>query len=185
MYQELIKDTRPKIENIIDFIKDEVKSLRTGRATSVLVENIEIEAYGVKNVLNSLASISIPSARQIVIKPWDKNVLKNIEEGIKKASLNLSPINDGKSIKINLPELTSERREELVKILQQKIEDARIGIRNIREDVWKIIQGLKKDGSISEDEKFNAKSELEKMIKGFEEQIERIKESKEKEIRED
>ncbi len=132
--------------------------------------------------LKQLATIQTPEPRSIVIHPWDKNVIKNIEKAISQSKLGLAPVTDEEFIRLKVPPLTEERRRELVKILQEKVEECRVSIRRQREEIWKEIQDLEKEKEISEDDKFKAKDELQKVVDEYNSKLEEIKERKEEEI---
>ncbi len=178
----IIESKKPELENAITRFKEELAKLRTGRANPALVENILVECYGSKTLLKQLASISVPEARLITINPWDKSALSAIEAAISASDLGLNPNNDGQIIRLNLPPLNEERRQELVKILNQKAEEARISVRNIREEIWREIQNKEKSGEISEDDKFKGKDKLQEVIDEYNNKIEELRERKEKEI---
>jgi ribosome recycling factor len=167
---------------VIDFLKQDIATLRTGRATSAMVENISVEAYGVKQPLKATASITVSDAKTLTLEPWDKSLLGAVEKGVRDSGLGINPVNDGKLIRLALPELTSERRQELIKILHQKLEQARVSLRKVREDVRELIGEEEKNKSIGEDEKFRLQEELEKMVKEFNEEVKKIGEGKEQEI---
>ncbi len=171
-----------QFEKTIEHLKHEISTLRTGRATPALVEDITIEAYGVRQPLKTIASIQIPDAKTIQIQAWDKSILANIEAGIRVSPLGMNPVNDGVSIRVNLPDLTTERRAELIKVLHAKLEQARISIRKIREEVRAYIDTSEKEKEISEDEKFKLQDDLEKDVKEYNEKIKQIGEEKEKEV---
>ena len=181
--EETIQKIKPNLEKSVEKLKQELAGLRIGRATGALVESLIVDYYGTKSPLKQMASISVPDSRTIVIEPWTQDHLVNIEKAINNSNLGLNPNNDGKVIRLVIPPLTEERRQELVKILHQKTEDARISIRNLREDVWEEIQNLEKDGKISEDDKFRGKDDLQKMINEYNEIVKEISEQKEKEIK--
>lgn len=182
MYKELIDNIKPEVDKAIDYLTGELSKLRVGRATPAMVEDLEIESYGQKVPLKQLANISIPQPRLITIQPWDKNILENIERGISQSSLGLTPIVDGEIIRINIPQLSEERRKELTKILNEKTEEAKISIRHKREEAWKEIQELERTGEIREDDKFRGKDELQKVIDEYNKKIEEIAKKKESEI---
>lgn len=182
MYQQLIEKKKAEIESSIEHFKEELSQLRTGRASTALVENILVDYYGAKSPMKQVASITVPEARAIVISPWDKGTLVNIESAIRESRLNLNPVNDGNVVRINIPQLTEDRRKELVKVLNQKAEEARIAIRKHREDVWEEIQELEKDGKISEDDKFAGKDKLQKIVDEYNGKVEEIRKKKEDEI---
>ena len=182
---------------MIDFVKEEknineaighfegdLKDLRTGRAHASMVEHIEIEAYGAKTPLMHVAAISTPDARSLVIKPWDKTMMPLIEQALAKSNLGAQPIADKDQIRLSMPAPTEERRRELVKLLGKKAEESRIGIRRIRDDIWKTIQEEEKGGKISEDQKFSQKDKMEKLIEDANKKIADITAKKEKEIME-
>ncbi|PJA87223.1 MAG: ribosome recycling factor [Candidatus Moranbacteria bacterium CG_4_9_14_3_um_filter_42_9] len=182
MYSEIINKKQTEFEKTLEHFKEDLNQLRTGRASAALVENLSVDYYGAKSPLKQVASISIPEPRTIVISPWDKGSLVNIEAAIRESQLNLNPMNDGQVVRINIPALDEERRKELVKILNQKTEDAKINIRRIREEIWNEIQQLEKEGKIGEDEKFIGKDKLQEVIDSQNKIIEEVKEKREREI---
>lgn len=182
MYKELIENKKTELEKSVEHFKEELNQLRTGRAATALVENIMVDYYGAKSPLKQVASITIPEPRTIAISPWDKGALVNIESAIRESQLNLNPNNDGSIIRINIPQLTEERRKELVKVLNQKAEEARISVRKHREEVWEEIQNMEKEGAIGEDDKFAGKDKLQEVVDEYNGKIESIREAKEKEI---
>lgn len=182
MYQEILNKLKPDLDKVIDSLKTEVAILRTGRATPALVEDIEVESYGTRTPLKQLAAIHTPEPRAIVIQPWDKNIIKDIEKAIIGFRSGLNPVVDGDMIRINIPSLTEERRRELVKILSQNLEKSRISVRQHRDEAWKKIQDFEREGKIREDDKFRAKDELQKIIDRCNVKIQEIGEAKEKEI---
>lgn len=177
-----IEEYKPQFEKTIEHLRQEVSSLRTGRATPALVEDIPIEAYGTKQPLKAVASISVADAKTLVVDPWDKSLTQTVEAGIRASDLGINPVNDGKLIRLPLPELTADRRQELVKVLHSKLEQARIAVRKIREDIRSKIEKAEKAKEMSEDERFALQDALEKMVKEYNEQIKTIGEDKEKEI---
>ncbi len=182
MYQELIENKKSEMENSIEHFKEELNQLRTGRASTALVENILVDYYGAKSPMKQVASITIPEPRAIVISPWDKGTLVNIEAAVRESQLNLNPNNDGNVIRVNIPQLTEDRRKELVKVLNQKAEEARIAVRKHREEVWEEIQEMEKSGKIGEDDKFAGKDELQKLVDEYNSVIEDIRKKKEAEV---
>lgn len=166
----------------VDHLKHEISSLRTGRATPMLVEDIPIEAYGVKQPLKAVASITVADAKTISVQPWDKSIMQAVEAGIRQAPIGLNPVNDGKMIRVPLPDLTQERRIELIKALHQKLEAARISVRQLREDVKGMIDMAEKEKEIGEDDKFREIELLEKLVKETNDSIKAVGEAKEKEI---
>lgn len=166
----------------LDHFKADIATLKTGRANAAILDGVLVEAYGAKTPLNQIASISAPEARSIVVQPWDKNVLKEVEKAIQESGLGLNPVNEGDKIRIVIPQMTEESRKEIAKILRQKIEQARIALRTIRDDVKEEIAAAEKNKEFGEDEKFRQMEDLDKKISAFNEQIKKIGESKEKEI---
>ncbi|OGI19370.1 MAG: ribosome recycling factor [Candidatus Moranbacteria bacterium RIFCSPLOWO2_02_FULL_48_19] len=160
----------------------EAAKIRTGRANPGLVEGLLVDYYGVKTPLKQIASIAIPEARQILISPWDKGSLIQIEAAIRESDLGLNPGNDGQAIRITLPALTEERRHDLVKALNSRAEESRIVIRTVREEIWKDIQDSERAGNISEDEKFHGKDELQKVVDEYNHKLEAVRKKKEEEI---
>lgn len=173
---------RLDFEKVVDHFKQDISRLRTGRATPALVEDIVIDAYGTKQPLKSLASISVSDPKTLAVEPWDKSILQAIEAGIRMAPIGINPVNDGRLIRLPLPDLTQERRVELIKVLDQKAEQARISARKIREDARDFAEKQEEDKAISEDEKFKFFDQLEKLVKDYNEKIKVIAEEKEKEI---
>ncbi|MGB3073275.1 MAG: ribosome recycling factor [Candidatus Moraniibacteriota bacterium] len=182
MVKDIIDSQQTAFEKALSHFTEEAGTLRTGRANPGIVENLLVEYYNARTPLVQIASISIPEPRQIVISPWDKGALTQVEAAIRESDLGLNPVNDGSVIRITLPALTEERRRELVKTLNSRAEEARISIRNAREEAWKEIQEAEKGGTISEDEKFRGKDDLQKVIDGFNEKLEAVRERKEGEI---
>lgn len=182
MIKELIAKKIASFENATEHFKDEAAKIRTGRANPGLVEGLMVDYYGVKTPLRQIASIAIPEARQIVIGPWDKGSLTQIEAAIRESDLGFNPSNDGQVIRITLPTLTEERRHDFVKALNSRAEEGRIAIRNVREEIWKDIQDLEQAGDISEDDKFHGKDELQKVVDEYNNRIEEVRTKKEQEI---
>ncbi|MFA6973748.1 MAG: ribosome recycling factor [Parcubacteria group bacterium] len=182
MYQELIDNKKPEFEKSIEYFKEELNQLRTGRATTSLVDNLMVDYYGAKSPLKQVASITIPEPRTIMISPWDKSQLAAIEKAIRESQLNLNPNNDGQVVRVNLPALTEERRKELVKVLNQKAEEGRIAIRKQREEIWEEIQNMEKTGTIGEDDKFTGKDKLQEVVDTYNAKIEDVRKKKEEEI---
>jgi len=178
MYQELIEKSKINFEKSVTHFKENLGKVRTGRATTAMVDNVMVDYYGAKSPLKQVASVSVPEPRTIVISPWDKSTLALIEKAIKESDLGLNPMNDGIIIRINVPALTEERRKEFVKILNQEAEGARVAVRKLREDVWDEIQAL----TIGEDDKFQGKEKLQKVVEEYNAMIEDIRKKKEAEI---
>jgi ribosome recycling factor len=179
---DLINQYQPQFQQSLEHLKTELSSLRTGRANPAIVDGVMVEAYGTRQALVGLASISAPDARTISIEPWDKSILKDVERGILESKLGLTPSIVGNGIRIFLPALTEETRKGLIKVMNEKLEQARIGIRATRDMVKTEIQQAEKDKVIAEDEKYKLLEHLDQVAAGFNERIKRTGEEKEKEI---
>ena len=167
---------------IIAHLKQDTATLRTGRATPALVEDIMVEAYGVKQAMKALASIIVADAKTLTIEPWDKSILAAIETAARNSPLGINPVNDGKLLRLPLPELTADRRAELIKVLYQKLEAARISLRRLRDENKKDIEKKETAGELSEDEMYKQIEVLDKTVKEYNEIIKKIGEEKAKEI---
>jgi len=166
----------------IEFLKGELGQLRTGRATPALVENIIVDAYGAPMAVKGVASISVTDSKSLAIEPWDKSLMKAIEEGIRNAGLGINPVNDGKVVRIIMPPMTEENRRAIVKIIGQKEEEARIRIRQTREEVRTGIIKAEEEGEMPEDQKFADMEALDQLSKEFNEKIKEVTSEKEVEI---
>jgi ribosome recycling factor len=184
MLEKIISESKPKMEKAAERFREEIGKLRTGRASSAIVENLIVDYYGSKSPLKQIASINVPEPRLIVIAPWSKDNLVDIEKAINEAGLGLNPTNDGQVVRIATPPLNEERRTELVKVLGKFAEDARVLVRQGREEAWDEIQELVKSGELAEDDKFKGKEKLQKIVDEYNKKIEEIREKKEKEIME-
>jgi ribosome recycling factor len=180
--KEVLKSTEQRMKKSIQSLEDEFNSLRTGRASASLFDRIKVDYYGNPTPLNQVANISIPEARLIVIQPWDKGTIGDIEKAIQKSELSLNPSNDGKVIRINIPPLTEERRKDLVKNAKNIAEQSRVAIRNIRRDGNDELKKMSKDGELSEDEEKKAIDEIQKLTDKYVETVNQLLEKKEKEI---
>ncbi len=182
MIEETYQETRDRMGKTISALKNELKRIRTGRASTSLLDGIKVDYYGTPTPLNQMATISIPESRLITIQPWDASVIKDIEKGILKSDLGLTPSNDGKLIRIAIPPLSEERRKELVKLVHKISEEHKVAVRNIRRDGNELIKGFKKDGDISEDDAFKAQDQIQKITDDYIQRIEETYKTKEKEI---
>ncbi len=182
MYKEIIKKIKPRLEKTVEYLRNGLGSLQVGRATPSLIENLEIDAYNQKMPLKDLAVIQSQEPRMVIIRPWDKTIIKNIESAIRNSSLGLSPIVDEDFIRLTVPSLSEERRNEIVKILNEKVEECRVSIRRNREEIWREIQNMEQAKEITEDDKFKAKDELQKIIDEYNKKVDDIKKKKEEEI---
>ena len=179
-----IKDCTSRMQKSIDSLEKDFSRLRTGRASTALVDNIRVEYYGTPTPLNQVASVSIPDSRTISISPWDRNAFSNIEKAIMKSDLGLTPINDGRAIRINIPPLTEERRKDLVKMAKKYTEEAKVAIRNVRRDVNEALKKMQTAKEISEDDLHKAQDEVQKATDNFVKKADSVLAEKEKEIME-
>lgn len=184
MIKESIKEAESRMKGAIQALEDDLTGIRTGRASPALVERLQVEYYGAPVPLQQLASISVPEPRSLMIRPFDATSLKAIERGILASDLGLTPNNDGKVIRLNLPPLTEERRREQVKHVHSRLEEARIAARNVRRDLIKDLREFEKERLISEDELKKAEEDLQKLTDRITQQIDMIGNAKEKEIME-
>jgi ribosome recycling factor len=184
MLKEVYQDTETRMKGAIQTLEDDLGTIRTGRASPSLVEKLQVEYYGTPTPLMQLATITVPDPRSLLIRPFDASSLKTIERAILASDLGLTPNNDGKAIRLNLPPLTEERRRELVKVVHHRLEDARVALRNIRRDVIRDLHEYEQEKLISEDERKRAETELQKVTDKYIEEVAEIGNHKEKEIME-
>jgi len=184
MIDDVLKDLRERMSKTVEVLQDDLLSIRTGRASPALVEKLPVEYYGSMTPLIQLASIAVPEPRLLVIRPFDPSALPDIERAILKSDLGLTPMNDGKLIRLSIPRLTEERRRELVRVVARRVEEARIAIRNLRRDALKDLQEFEKEKMISEDEFFRAKDEVQSLTDEYIEKIDEIGQRKEEEVME-
>ena len=182
MYNEIINSQKQSLEKAIEHFHGETGKIRTGRAHPSLVEDLLVDYYGVKTPLRQIASINTPEPRTITIQPWDRGALAAVEGAIRSSDLNLNPMNDGILVRISIPMLTEERRREMVKMLNQKAEDARIAVRSVREEILKEIKDAEKAGDISEDDEFKAKEKVQEIVEQYNKKIEELRAKKEVEV---
>lgn len=178
----LIETYRESFEKAIDHLEAEISTLRTGRATPALVEGIMVDAYNMKQPLKAVASITVQDAKNILVEPWDKTIIQAVENAIRNSDVGVNPVGDGAVIRIPLPELTQDRRIDLIKILHKKLEACRITIRKIREEVRNDIDKAEKAKEIGEDDRYVHQEEVEKMVKEYNLKAKEIGEKKEIEI---
>lgn len=184
MIKDAIKETEAKMKISIQALEENFTRIRTGRATPALIEKLSVEYYGVPTPLQQLASISVPEARQLLIKPFDAASVKDIEKAILTSDLRLTPNSDGKVIRLNLPPLTEERRRDLVKVVNSRLEEGRISLRNIRRDTIKDLREFEQEKMISEDDLERGEKEIQELINSYSIKMEEISVQKEKEIME-
>ncbi|MDI6792679.1 MAG: ribosome recycling factor [bacterium] len=182
MLDDVYKETQAKMNKTTEATKGEMAAIRTGRASSAILDHVTVEYYGSQLPINQAATISVPEPRLILIQPWDKSVLPAIEKAILKSSLGLNPSNDGNVIRLPIPTLTEERRKELDKVVKRKAEDGRVSIRNIRRDTNELLKKMEQDKDISEDDLKHGKEKIQKLTDEAASQIDKILAAKEKEL---
>lgn len=182
MYKDLINQRKKDFDNTFDHAKNEATSIRTGRANSSLVEDIQVDYMGSKLRIKELAAITIPEPKVIWIQPWDKMAIASIEKAIRDSALGLNPATDSNGVRLNLPSLTEERRREFVKLLHQKVEESRIRARQIREDILKKVQQEVREKKAREDDLHHAKNDLQKVINDLNKKFDDLIKKKEQEL---
>ncbi|MBI2674301.1 MAG: ribosome recycling factor [Candidatus Yanofskybacteria bacterium] len=182
MYKELISQRKKDFDSVLEWARNEVAGIRTGRAHSSMVEDLIVDYMGSKLRIKELATINTPEPRVIFIQPWDKGVIPLIEKAIKDSPLGLNPTSDSNGVRLTIPSLTEERRKEFTKLLHQKAEEARIKARQVREDILKKVQNAVREKTAREDDLKNAKEEVQKIINDFNKKIEELVDNKEKEL---
>lgn len=182
--KELLHNTEEKMKKTLEAVTREFLEIRTGRASPGLVEGLHIEYYGTPTLLKQLASISVPDPHLITIQPWDVTAIAEIEKAIMKSSLGVMPSNDGKMIRLSVPALSKERRQELVKVIHKMSEEGKVSLRTIRRDAKESLEKLEKDKGISEDDKFRGIDELQKIVDKYIAKIDEVLKNKEKEVTE-
>ena len=184
MKEEVLEEAREKMSKTLEALKREFKRIRTGRASTALLDGIKVEAYDSQMPLDQVASLSVPESRLITIKPWDQSIIGEIEKAILKSELGLNPMNDGKIIRISIPPLTEERRKELAKLARKMAEENKIAVRNHRRDANDMLKELKNEKEISEDEMYKAQEEVQKLTDEYIKLLDEETAEKEKEITE-
>lgn len=182
MYKELINQRKRDFDAAVEWVKNEIVSIRTGRAHSSMVEDLIVDYIGSKLRVKELATISVPEPRVLFIQPWDKTVIPLIEKAIKDSSLGLNPTSDSSGVRLTIPSLTEERRKEFTRLLHQKAEGARIKARQVREDILKKVQNAVREKTAREDDLRNAKEELQKVMDDFNKKIDELVKRKEQEL---
>lgn len=180
--KETITDAQERMTKGIEALRRELSTIRTGRANPALVEHIRVDYYGTPTPLKQLATVMVPEARLLTIQPWDKGSLAAIEKAIQKSDLGLNPSSDGAVIRLVIPQLTEDRRKELVRVVHKKVEEGRVAIRNIRRDAHELLRDFRREKEISEDQEFNAQEELQKVTDRFIADADKLGEEKEKEL---
>lgn len=182
-FNELKQDMQARVGKSIEALKKEFAGLRTGRASTGLLDSVMVNAYGTVVPLNQVGTVSVPEARMLSVSVWDKNLLKHVEKGIMEANLGLNPMNDGVQIRIPLPPLSEERRVELAKVAGKYTEESRVAVRNIRRDILDKVKKMKNDGDISEDDQKRYEDEIQKMTDAAIEEMDSLLKAKEVEIK--
>jgi ribosome recycling factor len=182
MVQEQMSDAKTRMHKAVEALRHELQTVRTGRASAGLVEHLRVEYYGTPTPLQQLATISTPDAKLIVITPYDKTALGQIEKAIQKSDLGLTPANDGSVVRLSIPPLTEERRKELAKHIRKRVEEARVAVRNVRRDVHDHLRKLEHEHSISQDDLKRAEQELQKLTDEQVAEVDEVGEEKEQEV---
>ncbi len=179
---ELYRETEKKMKKSLEIFKEELSKIRAGVASPAILDVVKVEYYGSVMPVKQLATISVPEPRLIVIQPWDKGSLPEIEKAIWRANLGLNPSNDGSVIRIQIPELTDERRKELIKLVKSEAEHAKVSVRNVRREAIEKLRKAKKDSEITEDDEKKGEEKIQKLTDKYVEEIDKIAEAKEEEI---
>jgi ribosome recycling factor len=182
--KQTLKDAEDEMKKAIEATKREFSELRSGRANPKMVEGIRVNYYGTPTLLKEIATIGVPEARLVVISPWDPSALKEIEKSILQSDLGITPVNDGKIIRLIVPALSEERRQELIKIVKKVSEEGKVSIRTIRQNIKDKIKTLEKDKKISEDDRFKAEEELQRLTDKYIAETDKLLSDKEKELKE-
>ena len=180
--ETVLAEVDRRMDRAIDALHRDLNSLRTGRATPSLIENVTVDYYGVPTPLKQIASISAPDARAILVQPWDKQALREIEKSLLKSEMGFNPTNDGNNIIVPIPPLNQERRQDLVRLLKKKIEDGKVSIRNVRRDGQENLRKMERDKAISQDQSRRAQEQLQKATDGHTKIIDQVATAKESEI---
>ena len=180
--QETLSEIDARMRKSVEALRGDLNGIRTGRATPALVESLMVDYYGVPTPLNQLSSISVPEPRVLLVQPWDRQSLKNIEKGILRSNLGLVPNNDGNALRIGIPILTEERRRELVRLVSRKVEESHVAARNIRRDGLERIRAMEKQKELSQDESRRAQEQLQGLTDAYIGQMDAVKQEKEAEV---
>lgn len=182
--EQVFKDIEKRMGNTIEVLKQEMATLRAGRANPSLLDKVHVEYYGVPTPLNQVANISAPEPRMLLVQPWDKGIIGDVERAILKSDLGLNPNNDGNIIRINIPQLTQERRQDLVKVVKKNGEETKVSIRNVRRDANDTLKKAEKKGDISEDDFRRFQDEVQEVTNKYTQQVDDVVNRKEAEIME-
>jgi len=184
MIDDLLKETEARMKKAVEVLQGDLATIRTGRASPALIEKVRVDYYGTPTPLNQLAAISVPEPRLMVVRPYDPTSLAEIERAILKSDLGLTPVNDGKVIRLPIPRLTEERRQELVRVVGRRLEEARVAIRNCRRDALRDLREMEKEKLVSEDEHYRAREDMQKLTDNYVERVDEVGRAKETEIKE-
>src|SRR6266516_574303 len=182
MTADLMGDAERRMQKAVEALKQDLAAIRTGRASSALIERITVDFYGAPTPINQVATISIPEARLLVIQPWDKKMLTDIEKAIQRSDLGINPNNDGQVIRLNVPPMNEERRRDLVKTLHKKLDEHKVAIRNVRRDVQDKLRDREKKKEVSEDELKRSIEKLQKLTDRYIDEMDKVGKTKEQEI---
>ncbi|HZO72589.1 MAG TPA: ribosome recycling factor [Ktedonobacteraceae bacterium] len=182
MTADLFADAERRMQRAVEALRQDLGAIRTGRASSALVERIMVDYYGAPTPINQVASISVPEARLLVIQPWDRKMLTDIEKAIQKSDLGINPNNDGQVIRLNIPPMNEERRRDLVKMLHKKLDEHKVAVRNVRRDVQDKLRDREKKKEVSEDELKRSTERLQKLTDRYIEEMDKVGKHKELEI---
>ena len=182
MVAEIFDDAERRMKKAVEALKQDLAAIRTGRASSALVERINVDYYGAPTPINQVCQISVPEARLIIIQPYERKLLTDIEKAIQRSDLGINPNNDGQVIRLNIPPLSEERRRDMVKTLHKKLDEHKVAIRNIRRDIQDKLQDREKKKEISEDELKRSKDRLQKLTDRYVDEMDKVGKSKEQEI---
>lgn len=182
--KNFVEDNQEEFTNVIEFFKRDIATLRTGRANPIMLDGVQVEAYGVMNSLSGVASVAVTDSRSFLITPWDKGVCKAIEKGLVEANLGLGIVNEGDKIRLSIPPLNEENRREMVKKLNERLEKARISLRQVRDSVKTQIEKANDDKEITEDEQFRAEKDLDEFIAKKNDELKDLRDKKEKDVME-
>ena len=185
MIEDVLNDAENKMKKAVEALERDLGGVRTGRASSRLLDNVKVDYYGTPTPLSQIASITVPEARMIVIQPWDKSVVPAIEKSILKSDLGLNPSTQGQVIRLQIPELTEERRKEIARVVKKKVEDGRISVRNIRRGSLDKLRTMEKEKEISEDDEKRAEKQLQEITDKYVANIDEVGKVKEQEVMED
>jgi ribosome recycling factor len=181
---EVLLETDDRMQRSVEALRRELNTIRTGRASPALIETLTVEYYGVPTPMNQLASISVPEARVLMIQPWDRQSIRDVERSILTSDLGLVPNNDGTAIRLNIPVLTEERRRELVRLVGRKVEDGLVSLRNIRRDSLGGFRSMERNKELSQDKSRSAQNQLQEITNAFSSQMQEMKQEKEAEVME-